>query len=107
MHLAGMFTIHADSSHDWPARVCEPYRYRYHLTCCVLMMILLLPRLVCARLVGLDPLIHAGTVGRFEMPVMAPALPFCAGLIGDGTMDLWGAWVVSMSAVPMNLLLSF
>ena len=27
------------------ARSCEPYRYRYHLTCCVLMMILLLPRL--------------------------------------------------------------
>ena len=40
--------------------------------------------LISAGLVGLDPLIHAGTVGRFEMPVMAPALPFCAGLIDAG-----------------------
>ena len=93
------------------ARSCEPYRYRYHLTCCVLMMILLLPRLlryapslqcrlqspecalgvrdaylISAGLVGLDPLIHAGTVGLHYVgavsnKVAMPHLPTVLALI--------------------------
>ena len=35
--------------------------------------------LISAGLVGLDPLIHAGTVGLLEMPVMAQAV---RGLLG-------------------------
>ena len=44
------------------------------------------------RLVGLDPLIHAGTVGRFEMPVMAG--------VGAGIGIVFGSLIHSVSRNP-------